>query len=50
MFNKSRQLLSEDKLNSFLPTVRSSEFGDSFKGLTFAVVKKKDNEIKCFFT
>ena len=39
--NKSRQLLSDDKLNSFLPTVRSNEFGDSFKGLTFVVGKKK---------
>ena len=47
--NKSRKLLSEDKLNSFLPTVRSSEFGDSFKGLTFAVGKKKDNEIQNVF-
>ena len=30
--NKSRQLLSKDQLNSFLPTVRSQQFTDSFKG------------------
>lgn len=47
--NKSRALLSKDKLNSFLPTVRSSEFGDNFKGLTFAVGKKKDNKIENVF-
>ena len=47
--NKSRKLLSDDKLNSFLPTVRSNEFGDSFKGLTFVVGKKKNNEIQNVF-
>ena len=47
--NKSRKLLSDDKLNSFLPTVRSNEFGDSFKGLTFVVGKKKNNEIENVF-
>ena len=38
--NKSRQLLSKDQLNSFLPTVRSQQFTDSFKGFTFIVKKK----------
>ena len=38
--NKSRQLLSEDQLNSFLPTVRTQQFSDSFKGFTFIVEKK----------
>ena len=33
--NKSRQLLGNDNLNSFLPTIRNQEFSDSFKGLTF---------------
>ena len=47
--NKSRKLLSDDKFNSFLPTVRSNEFGDNFKGLTFTVGKKKDNEVEKVF-
>ena len=38
--NKSRQLLSKDQLNSFLPTIRSQQFSDSFKGFTFIVEKK----------
>ena len=38
--NKSRQLLSGDQLNSFLPTVKSQQFSDSFKGFTFIVEKK----------
>ena len=37
--NKSRHILSQDKLNSFLPTVKSQQFSDSFKGLTFFVEK-----------
>ncbi len=47
--NKSRQLLSEDQLNSFLPTIRTQQFSDSFKGFTFIVEKKIDNEIKNIF-
>ena len=39
--NKSRQLLSNDKLNSFLPTIKRQQFSDSFKGFTFIVEKKK---------
>ena len=38
--NKSRQLLSQDSLNSFLPTVRTQQFSDTFKGFTFIVEKK----------
>ena len=38
--NKSRQLLSKDQLNSFLPTIRTQQFSDSFKGFTFIVEKK----------
>ena len=37
--NKSRQLLGKDQLNSFLPTIRSQQFSDSFKGFTFIVEK-----------
>ena len=44
--NKSRQLLSKDQLNSFLPTIRTQQFSDSFKGFTFIVEKKINNEIK----
>tara|TARA_B100001248_G_scaffold209252_1_gene163318 strand:+ start:24261 stop:25385 length:1125 start_codon:yes stop_codon:yes gene_type:complete len=47
--NKSRQLLSKDQLNSFLPTVRSQQFTDSFKGFTFIVKKKLNNEIEHIF-
>ena len=47
--NKSRQLLSNDKFNSLLPTVKSQQFSDSFKGLTFIVEKKVDKEIQNVF-
>ena len=47
--NKSRQLLSNENLNSFLPTVRQQQFSDSFKGFTFFVEKKIDNQIKNIF-
>ena len=47
--NKSRQLLGQDKLNSFLPTIRAQQFSDSFKGFTFFVDKKIDNEIQNIF-
>tara|TARA_B100001059_G_scaffold219018_1_gene239730 strand:+ start:1389 stop:2540 length:1152 start_codon:yes stop_codon:yes gene_type:complete len=47
--NKSRQLLGNDKLNSFLPTIKPQQFSDSFKGFTFLVEKKINNEIKNIF-
>ena len=47
--NKSRQLLTKDNLNSFLPTIRTQQFGDSFKGFTFFVEKKYNNEIQNIF-
>ncbi len=47
--NKSRQLLSGDQLNSFLPTVKSQQFSDSFKGFTFIVEKKINNEVENIF-
>ena len=47
--NKSRSLLSNDKYNSFLPTVKKQSFSDSFKGFTFFVEKKIDNEVKNIF-
>ena len=47
--NKSRQLLSQEQFNSFLPTVRTQQFSDSFKGFTFLVEKKVNNELKNIF-
>ena len=44
--NKSRQLLSNDNFNSFLPTIRTQQFSDSFKGFTFIVEKKVNKELK----
>ena len=40
--NKSRQMLSNENFNSFfLPTIRTQQFSDSFKGFTFIVEKNK---------
>ena len=47
--NKSRHLLSKDQLNSFLPTIRSQQFSDSFKAFTFIVDKKVNNEVNNIF-
>ena len=47
--NKSRKLLGQDQLNSFLPTVRAQQFSDSFKGFTFFVDKKIEKEIQNIF-
>lgn len=47
--NKSRQILGNDKFNSFLPTVRSNQFGDNFIGLTFIVDEKNNSLIKNVF-
>ncbi len=47
--NKSRLLLSQSGMNSFLPTIRIQQFSDSFKGFTFLVEEKKNNEIKNIF-
>ena len=47
--NKSRQLLSNDNLNSFLPTIRSNQFSDSFKGFTYIVEKRFNNEVENIF-
>ena len=43
---KSRTLLSNDKFNSFLPTVKKQTFSDNFKGFTFIVEEKVGNEVK----
>ncbi len=47
--NKSRKILSQNNFNSFLPTVKSQQFSDSFKGFTFFVEKKFNNEIQNIF-
>ena len=47
--NKSRQLLNKDNLNSFLPTISSSQFSDSFKGFTYIVEKKINDEVENIF-
>ncbi len=47
--NKSRQMLSQSQFTSFLPTIRSKQFSDSFKGLTFFVEEKINNEVKNVF-
>ena len=47
--NKSRLLLSGENFGSFVPTVRTQQFSDSFKGFTFIVEKKINNELKNIF-
>ena len=47
--NKSRQILGNENLSSFLPTIRVQQFSDSFNGLTFIVDEKFENQIKNIF-
>ena len=47
--NKSRQLLGNENLSSFLPTVKVQQFSDSFNGITFIVDDKVENQIKNIF-
>ena len=47
--NKSRLLLTKENLNSFLPTIKSSQFSDSFKGFTLIADDKSNNELKNIF-
>ena len=47
--NKSRSILGKTGFDSFLPTVRVQQFNDSFKGFTFLIEKRVDNEIKNVF-
>ena len=42
-------MLSNDKFNSFLPTVKKQTFSDNFKGFTFIVEEKVGNEVKNIF-
>ena len=47
--NKSRLLLGNDKITSFIPTIRVQQFSDSFSGITFIVDEKEANQIKNIF-
>ena len=47
--NKSRLILSNDKLNNFLPTIRPQQFNDSFTGFTFFVEKKSNTKLENIF-
>jgi len=47
--NKSRTLLSKEQLNSILPTIKTQQFSDTFKGFSFLVEKKNGNEISNIF-
>ena len=46
---KSRLLLSKEGYDSFIPTIRVQQFSDSFKGFTFLVEEKFQNQIKKIF-
>ncbi len=47
--NKSRSILNNDQLNSLLPAIKSQNFTDAFKGMTFIVNEKKQNEVRDVF-
>ena len=47
--HKSRLLLSQEQFNSLLPTVKTQQFSDAFKGFTFFVEQKSKNEVKNIF-
>ena len=49
VLNKSRLLLSNKGFGSFVPTVKTQQFSDSFKGFTFIVEKKIGNELQNIF-
>jgi len=47
--NKSRLLLQQEEYNSILPTLKTQQFNDTFKGLIFFVEKKNGNELSNVF-
>jgi len=47
--NKSRFLLNNDQVNSFLPTIKKQQFSDTFKNFTFFVDNKESNIIENIF-
>ena len=46
---KSRYLLNQDEYNSILPTLKTQEFNDTFKGLIFFVENKNNNQLENVF-
>ena len=49
ILNQSRNLLNKENFNSFVPTIRTQQFSDLFKGFTFFVDEKSDNQMKKFY-
>ncbi len=49
ILNESRNLLNKENYNSFVPTIRTQQFSNSFKGFTFFVDEKSENQIKKVF-
>ena len=47
--NESRTIIRQNNFNSILPTIRTQQFSDSFKGFTFIVEKKLKNKIENVF-
>ncbi len=47
--NKSRQLLGNEKITTILPTLKIQQFSDTFKGLTFIIDDKFENQVKNIF-
>ena len=46
---KSRYLLNQDEYNSILPTLKTQEFNDTFKGLIFFVENNNNNQLENVF-
>jgi len=49
LLNKSRSLLSSGKTLELYTILKSNDFSDTFKGVTFFVGEKNDNELKNIF-
>jgi lipopolysaccharide export system permease protein len=49
LLNKSRSLLSSGKALELYTILKSNDFSDTFKGITFFVGEKNDNELKNIF-
>ena len=49
LLNKSRSLLSSGKTLELYTILKSNDFSDTFKGITFFVGEKNDNELKNIF-
>jgi lipopolysaccharide export system permease protein len=49
LLNKSRYLLKENEIKQISSLLKSNDFSDSFKGVTFYIGKKKNNELNDIF-